>query len=46
MEKLWRWERMQIAPWPMPVIDGTGKYVTPGLIDVHSHIGDLPGARG
>src|ERR1043165_7710054 len=24
------------------VIDGTGKYVTPGIIDVHSHIGDYP----
>jgi imidazolonepropionase-like amidohydrolase len=22
------------------VIDGTGKYVTPGIIDVHSHLGD------
>ena len=21
-------------------IDGTGKYVTPGIIDVHSHLGD------
>ena len=24
------------------VIDGTGKYVTPGIIDVHSHLGDYP----
>ena len=23
-------------------IDGTGKYVTPGIIDVHSHLGDYP----
>lgn len=23
-------------------IDGTGKWVTPGLIDVHSHLGDYP----
>jgi imidazolonepropionase-like amidohydrolase len=23
-------------------IDGTGKYVTPGVIDVHSHLGDYP----
>lgn len=22
------------------IIDGTGKYVTPGIVDVHSHIGD------
>ena len=24
------------------MIDGTGKYVTPGIIDVHSHIGVYP----
>lgn len=30
------------APADALVIDGTGKYVTPGLIDVHSHIGDYP----
>ncbi|MEO5612729.1 MAG: amidohydrolase [Sphingomicrobium sp.] len=24
------------------VIDGTGKYVTPGVIDIHSHLGDYP----
>jgi imidazolonepropionase-like amidohydrolase len=24
------------------VIDGTGKFVTPGVIDVHSHLGDYP----
>jgi imidazolonepropionase-like amidohydrolase len=24
------------------VIDGTGKYLTPGIIDVHSHLGDYP----
>jgi hypothetical protein len=23
-------------------INGTGKYVTPGIIDVHSHLGDYP----
>ncbi|MCH8614960.1 amidohydrolase [Sphingomonas sp. SM33] len=23
-------------------VDGTGKYVTPGIIDVHSHLGDYP----
>ncbi len=23
-------------------IDGTGKWVTPGIIDVHSHLGDYP----
>jgi imidazolonepropionase-like amidohydrolase len=24
------------------VIDGRGKYVTPGVIDIHSHLGDYP----
>jgi imidazolonepropionase-like amidohydrolase len=24
------------------VIDGTGKYITPGIIDIHSHLGDYP----
>lgn len=24
------------------VIDGTGRYLTPGIIDVHSHLGDYP----
>jgi imidazolonepropionase-like amidohydrolase len=30
------------APPDTLVIDGTGKYVTPGIIDVHSHIGVYP----
>jgi imidazolonepropionase-like amidohydrolase len=30
------------APGDAVVIDGTGKYVTPGIIDVHSHMGDYP----
>ena len=30
------------APEGAFVIDGTGKYVTPGIIDVHSHLGDYP----
>src|SRR5205809_3643561 len=30
------------APAGALVIDGTGKYLTPGIIDVHSHIGDYP----
>ena len=30
------------APADALVIDGTGKYLTPGIIDVHSHIGDYP----
>src|SRR5258706_16291836 len=30
------------APPDAVVIDGTGKYVTPGIVDVHSHIGDYP----
>ncbi len=24
------------------VVDGTGKFVTPGVIDIHSHLGDYP----
>lgn len=24
------------------VVDATGKYVTPGIIDIHSHLGDYP----
>ncbi len=27
------------APADAVVVDGTGKYVTPGIIDVHSHVG-------
>ena len=36
------------APADAVVIDGTGKYVTPGIIDVHSHIGvyAAPGGGG
>lgn len=30
------------APAGATVIDGAGKYVTPGVIDVHSHLGDYP----
>jgi imidazolonepropionase-like amidohydrolase len=30
------------APAGATVIDGTGKWVTPGVIDVHSHLGDYP----
>jgi imidazolonepropionase-like amidohydrolase len=30
------------APAGATVIDGTGKWVTPGIIDVHSHLGDYP----
>jgi imidazolonepropionase-like amidohydrolase len=28
-----------VAPGDALVVDGTGKYVTPGIIDTHSHIG-------
>ncbi len=30
------------APASATVIDGTGKWVTPGIIDIHSHLGDYP----
>jgi len=32
-----------LKPEPgVTVIDGTGKYLTPGIIDIHSHLGDYP----
>jgi imidazolonepropionase-like amidohydrolase len=31
-----------MVPDGAAVIDGTGKWVTPGIIDVHSHLGDYP----
>ncbi len=31
-----------VIPTDSLIIDGTGKYVTPGIIDVHSHLGDYP----
>jgi imidazolonepropionase-like amidohydrolase len=30
------------APAGAQVIDGTGKWVTPGVVDIHSHLGDYP----
>ena len=30
------------APAGATTIDGTGKFVTPGVIDIHSHLGDYP----
>jgi len=30
------------APQGATVIDGKGKWVTPGVIDIHSHLGDYP----
>jgi imidazolonepropionase-like amidohydrolase len=30
------------APEGAAVIDGRGKWVTPGIIDIHSHLGDYP----
>ena len=30
------------VPEGATVIDGTGKWVTPGVIDIHSHLGDYP----
>jgi imidazolonepropionase-like amidohydrolase len=29
-------------PADIAVFDGTGKYLTPGVIDIHSHLGDYP----
>ena len=29
-------------PADITVFDGTGKYVTPGVIDIHSHLGNYP----
>ncbi|MGK2910153.1 MAG: amidohydrolase [Sphingobium sp.] len=29
-------------PADVAVFDGTGKYLTPGVIDIHSHLGDYP----
>ncbi|MGB5724654.1 MAG: amidohydrolase [Parasphingorhabdus sp.] len=29
-------------PADAAIVDGSGKYVTPGIIDVHSHLGDYP----
>ncbi|WP_339747174.1 amidohydrolase [uncultured Maricaulis sp.] len=31
-----------VAPDGATVIDATGRYVTPGIIDIHSHLGDYP----
>ena len=30
------------VPAGVNVVDGTGKFVTPGIIDIHSHLGDYP----
>ena len=30
------------VPADIAVFDGTGKFVTPGVIDIHSHLGDYP----
>ena len=30
------------APAGAQVIDGQGKFVTPGIVDIHSHLGDYP----
>lgn len=31
-----------VVPEGATVIDGRGKWVTPGIIDIHSHLGDYP----
>jgi imidazolonepropionase-like amidohydrolase len=33
------------APAEVTVIDGTGKWITPGIIDIHSHLGDYPSPK-
>jgi len=33
-------------PADIAVFDGTGKFVTPGIIDIHSHLGDYPSSGG
>ena len=30
------------TPAGATIVDGTGKWVTPGVIDIHSHLGDYP----
>ena len=30
------------VPADIAVFDGTGKFITPGVIDIHSHLGDYP----
>ena len=34
------------VPADATVIDGSGRYLTPGLIDVHSHLGNYPAPGG
>ncbi len=36
-------EIAQSAPDSGQVIDGAGRYLTPGLIDAHTHLSDIPG---
>ena len=31
-----------VSPTGAVEVDGTGKFVTPGIIDIHSHLGDYP----
>lgn len=31
-----------VIPSGTAVVDGVGKFVTPGIIDIHSHLGDYP----
>lgn len=35
-------DMMAKLPEGTVVVDGTGKFVTPGIIDIHSHLGDYP----